>query len=288
MEQNMNDRSLEELEEHYRELQQRMQEMDFENLTEQDRKDLQELQETKQFYTNTATALAFVVASAGMAEKEKDNIVIRSIMDSEQYGNLLNGLNGRDTIFVELLQSEKVSELTLEERKQETELILKMTEQAEQCPELRTALEQTEKSELTVGDIKETVILAEQIMLEYGIDKEQALQDTDKVLADLYNDDKAHIYEKQEPVTITETNDGYIQNTSRPLTASDTKDVAVKYNVENGNEIHHEIPAETTHDLLQVSPVVHLEEGTVSTLEAEVGITEEMKAVNKNSNDYER
>lgn len=287
MEQNLNNRNLEELEERYRELQQKMQEMDFENLTEQDRKDLQEQQEIRQFYTDTAASLAFVAASAGMVENEKGGTEIRSIMDSEQYGHLLNGLNGRDTIFVELLQAEKVSELTSEERKQETELILKMTEKAEQCAELRTALEQTEKSELTVGDIKETTVLAEQIMLKYGIDKEQALQQTDNVLSDLYHNNKAYVYEKQEPITITETNDGYIQNTSRPLTAADTKEVAVKYNVENGNEIHHEVPAETTHDLSQVSPVVHLEEGTVSTLEAEVGITEEMKTLNKN-NDYER
>lgn len=286
MEQNLNDRSPEELEERYRELQQRMQEMDFENLTEQDRKDLQEQQEIRQFYTDTAAALAFVAASAGMV-KENDSTVIRSIMDSEQYGNLLNGLNGRDTIFVELLQAEKVSELTLEERKQETELILKLTEKAEQCAKLSTALERTEKPELTVGDIREATVLAEQMMLEYGIDKEQALQQTDNVLSDLYSEDRAYVYEKQEPVTITETNDGYIQNTSRPLTAADTKEIAVRYDVENGNEIHHEVPAETTHDLSQVSPVVHLEEGTVSTLEAEVGITEEMKAVSKN-NDYER
>lgn len=285
MEQNLNDRSLEELEERYRELQLRIQEMDFENLTEQDRKDLQEQQEIKQFYTETATALAFVSMSAGI--KENSNGDVRSIMDSEQYAELRNALtNGNDVHFVELLQAEKVSELTLEERTtQETAPMLKNMENAVRCAELCTALEQNQKAEYTVGDVKEAVVQAERIMQEYSIDKEYAFEQTDACLTELCEENKAYTYE---PVTITETNDGYIQNTSRPLTAADTKEVAVKYNVENGNEIHHEVPAETTHDLSQVSPVVHLEEGTVSTLEAEVGITEDMKAVNKNSNDYER
>lgn len=285
MEQNLNDRSLEELEERYRELQLKMQEMDFENLMEQDRKDLQEQQEIKQFYTETATALAFVSMSAGI--KENGNGNVRSIMDSEQYAELRNALtNGNDVHFVELLQAEKVSELTLEERTtQETAPMLKNMENAVRCAELSTALEQNQKAEYTVGDVKEAVVQAERIMQEYSIGKEYAFEQTDACLTELCEENKAYTYE---PVTITETNDGYIQNTSRPLTAADTKEAAVKYNVENGNEIHHEIPAETTHDLSQVSPVVHLEEGTVSTLEAEVGITEEIKAVNKNSNDYER
>ena len=87
------------------------------------------------------------------------------------------------------------------------------------------------------------------------------------------------------PNCITESSDGYIQNTSRTLNASDMKQVAVDYNVENGNEIHHEVAMETTNDPSKVSPVVHLEENGVSTLETELGITEETK---KSSRDIER
>ena len=54
---------------------------------------------------------------------------------------------------------------------------------------------------------------------------------------------------KTEPVQITQTSDGYIQNTSRTMTAADMKQVETDYQVENGNEIHHEVPTETTHDV---------------------------------------
>lgn len=284
MERNPNDRTMEELEERYRELQQRMQETNFENLTEQDRKDLQEYQEIRKFYTDAAQSLAFVAMSAGIKENSNGNIL--SVMDSEQYARLRNALtNGNDVHFVALLQAEKISELTLEERTlQETAPMLKNMENAFRCPEICTALQQNEKPEYTVSDIKEAVAQTELVMQEYGIDRECAFEQTDSFLSELYQENKAYTYE---PVTITESSDGYIQNTSRPLTADDAKAVAVKYDVENGNEIHHEIPVETTHDASQVSPVIHLEEGTVSTLEAEVGITEEMKAVH-NSSDYER
>lgn len=61
------------------------------------------------------------------------------------------------------------------------------------------------------------------------------------------------------------------------MTADDMKEASVKYNIENGNEVHHTVAMETTNDKSRVSPVIHLEEGNVSTLEAEMGITEETK-----------
>jgi len=174
----------------------------------------------------------------------------------------------------------------------EQEMILRSTEPLIfTCPEMKTALEEMQKEEYTVGDVLKAIEQSETMMeaLEISPNQEKVLYDSREKLGNMFDDEKVQMVELEfvapekaeekqketEPVQITQTSDGYIQNTSRTMTVADMKQVETDYQVENGNEIHHEVPTETTHDVTKVSPTVHLEEsGKPSTLEQETGISE--------------
>ena len=300
-----------ELEEHYRQLEQQIQQMNMEDMTEQDRQALKEHQEIQKFYTDVAESLAFVSQSAGVVMENGDT-EIKSIMPQEQYGELLSTLsNGSDRNFMELVLAEKVSDSTFSERQEELKLMEKIPETViEKNPELQEQTAQLSENLYTVEEMKNAVEVTGQIMQEYSIDnKDDILLQTQEVFQELNSDDKLITLEKQEspeaeltalleeeqyenekPVVITESSDGYIMNTSKALSSGNVEQAVTedgrKAPIENGNEIHHEVAQETTNDLSEVSPVVHLEEsGGVSTLETELGITEESK---KNKEDMER
>jgi len=301
MEQQLDDLSMKELEEHYRQLQQEIHQIDFENMTEKDRQLLKEQKEIKEFYTDISDSLAFVSQSAEMT-LEKGELEIHSMLKPEEYGKLLDTLSdNRNEDFEKFLLQEKISDQSLDERKEELLLIQKIPENAMQNSELKEAVLTAEQPEYTVKEVQQAIDKSELLMQDFGIDKDSEIPITEqtgmifqekkeegellKLERDETPEQQAEKYEQEKPVTITESSDGYIQNTSRTLNASDMKQVATDYNVENGNEIHHEIAMETTNAPSKVSPVIHLEEGSVSTLESEMGITEETK---KNNRDIER
>jgi len=301
MEQHLEDLSMKQLEEHYRQLQQEMHQIDFDNMTDKDRQLLKEQREIKEFYTDVSDSLAFVSQSAEMT-LENGELEIHSMLEPQEYGKLLDTLSdNRNEDFEKFLVQEKISDQSLDERKDELLLIEKIPENAMQNSELKEAVLTAEQSEYTVKEVQQAVDKSELLMQDFGIEKDNEIPiagQTGMIFQDMKEEGKllklerdetpeqqAEKYEQEQPVTITESSDGYIQNTSRTLNASDMKQVAVDYNVENGNEIHHEVAMETTNDPSKVSPVVHLEENGVSTLETELGITEETK---KSSRDIER
>lgn len=301
MEQHLEDLSMKELEEHYRQLQQEIHQIDFENMTEKDRQLLNEQKEIKEFYTDVSDSLAFVSQTAEMT-MENGELEIHSMLKPEEYGKLLDTLSdNRNEDFEKFLMQEKISDQNLSERKSELLMVEKIPENAMQNSELKEAVLTAEQPEYTVKEVQQAVEKSELLMQDFGIEKGSeisiamqtgiAFQDMKeegrllKLERDETPEQQEEKYEQEKPVTITESSDGYIQNTSRTLNASDMKQVATDYNVEHGNEIHHEIAMETTNDPSKVSPVIHLEEGSISTLESELGITEETK---KNSGDIER
>lgn len=301
MEQHLEDLSMKELEEHYRQLQQEIHQIDFENMTEKDRQLLNEQKEIKEFYTDVSDSLAFVSQTAEMT-MENGELEIHSMLEPEEYGKLLDTLSdNRNEDFEKFLMQEKISDQNLSERKSELLMVEKIPENAMQNSELKEAVLTAEQPEYTVKEVQQAVEKSELLMQDFGIEKGSeisiamqtgiAFQDMKeegrllKLERDETPEQQEEKYEQEKPVTITESSDGYIQNTSRTLNASDMKQVATDYNVENGNEIHHEIAMETTNDPSKVSPVIHLEEGSISTLESELGITEETK---KNNRDIER
>lgn len=87
------------------------------------------------------------------------------------------------------------------------------------------------------------------------------------------------IKDKEIPVQIVESSDGFVMNTDREITAENVKDFNQK--VENGNEvIHNEVPAETTIDTAEVRGKVKYEQNDdIGTVEKKQGIpTYEEKA----------
>lgn len=87
------------------------------------------------------------------------------------------------------------------------------------------------------------------------------------------------IKDKEIPVQIVESSDGFVMNTDREITAENVKDFNQK--VENGNEvIHNEVPAETTIDTAEVKGKVKYEQNDdIGTVEKKQGIpTYEEKA----------
>ena len=257
--------------------------------------------EIKEFYTDVSDSLAFVSQTAEMT-MENGELEIHSMLEPEEYGKLLDTLSdNRNEDFEKFLMQEKISDQNLSERKSELLMVEKIPENAMQNSELKEAVLTAEQPEYTVKEVQQAVEKSELLMQDFGIEKGSeisiamqtgiAFQDMKeegrllKLERDETPEQQEEKYEQEKPVTITESSDGYIQNTSRTLNASDMKQVATDYNVENGNEIHHEIAMETTNDPSKVSPVIHLEEGSISTLESELGITEETK---KNNRDIER
>lgn len=87
------------------------------------------------------------------------------------------------------------------------------------------------------------------------------------------------IKDKEIPVQIVESNDGFVMNTDKEITSENIKDFNQK--VENGNEvIHNEVPAETTIDTAEVRGKVKYEQSDdIGTVEKKQGIpTYEEKA----------
>lgn len=87
------------------------------------------------------------------------------------------------------------------------------------------------------------------------------------------------IKDKEIPVQIVESSDGFVMNTDREITVENVKDFNQK--VENGNEvIHNEVPAETTIDTAEVRGKVKYEQNDdIGTVEKKQGIpTYEEKA----------
>lgn len=87
------------------------------------------------------------------------------------------------------------------------------------------------------------------------------------------------IKDKEIPVQIIESNDGFVMNTDKEITSENIKDFNQK--VENGNEvIHNEVPAETTIDTAEVRGKVKYEQNDdIGTVEKKQGIpTYEEKA----------
>lgn len=301
---NMDNMLITELEEHYRQLEQQIQQMEAENMTEQEELAFEEYQEIRKFYTDVANSLGFVSQSAELTMNDGE-MEIGSMLKPEEYGQLLTTLStGRNPEFEQFLQMEKSGNLTEHERQYELQLMQKMPENVMQSTALYEAVKSAERSEYLVSEVKDAVEQSEQLMQMYGIDKSDSVEQTGIVFRKLEETDKLIIlpkdrvteqqleeqYEEEKPVVITESSDGYIMNTSKALSSGNVEQAVTedgrKAPIENGNEIHHEVAQETTNDLSEVSPVVHLEEsGGVSTLETELGITEESK---KNKEDMER
>lgn len=87
------------------------------------------------------------------------------------------------------------------------------------------------------------------------------------------------IKDKEIPVQIVESSDGFVMNTDKEITAENFKDFSQK--VENGNEvIHNEVPSETTIDTAEVRGKVKYEQNDdIGTVEKKQGIpTYEEKA----------
>lgn len=293
---NMDNMLITELEEHYRQLEQQIQQMEAENMTEQEELAFEEYQEIRKFYTDVANSLGFVSQSAELTMND-GNMEIGSMLKPEEYGQLLTTLStGRNPEFEQFLQMEKSGNLTEHERQYELQLMQKMPENVMQSTALYEAVKSAERSEYLVSEVKDAVEQSEQLMQMYGIDKSDSVEQTGIVFRELEETDKLIIlpkdrvteqqleeqYEEEKPVVITESGDGEILNTSKTLTAGNIGQAIMDNGntayVENGNEIHHKVPVETTNDPSRVTSVIHMEEANeISTLEAEFGITEQQK-----------
>lgn len=113
----------------------------------------------------------------------------------------------------------------------------------------------------TVADLAEIIALTEAQRVEYLIRDSEVIDDTLITVAN--EKDKLHALTKEidlrdEKPQVVESNDGYVMNTSAPITAANEKQVDVP--IENGNEVHQSTAKETTNNLTDTRPNVQFEQ----------------------------
>ena len=112
----------------------------------------------------------------------------------------------------------------------------------------------------TVADLAEVIALTEAQRVEYLIRDVEIIDDTLLTIAN--EKEKLHVLTKatniKEKPQVVESNDGYVMNTSAPITAANEKQVDVP--IENGNEVHQSTAKETTNNLADTRPNVQFEQ----------------------------
>lgn len=271
LENKLNDEmSAEKMLERYNEIEKEIRKMNFQNLSERDREILNEYAEMKNFFTDIAHSVDFISNSMTSILETDGSIKTESMISVMQYAqNITDLTNGLDKNFMQTIQQEQYKGIPIDEHLERIQMSNAIRESVMEIAVVRSAINSEGFAERTAGDIKRALERTEELMKIYGIDKENAYEETSEKFRKLHNenqlltvvDERESSPEKEEkPVTIVESNDGYVMNTSDKITAENSKELSENNSVENVNEVRHDMAKETTNNLADVRPNVKLEQ----------------------------
>lgn len=121
----------------------------------------------------------------------------------------------------------------------------------------------------TVADLSNVIASTKELRDKFHIHDDNLIDDTLSAVFSENELDRLYVldverYERsaqkeRNPVEIVESNDGYVMNTSEKVTAENSREISETHNLENGNEIRHELPRETTNSAADIRANVKLE-----------------------------
>lgn len=227
--------------------------------TAEERQILAEYAEVKSFITDVAHGIDFTAGSTAMVFTE-DGIKPMGMLTAEQYAeNMADLTDGSNRDFINAVRYIQYRDVPLDEHLSRAETINNI---AERLNESTAVLDGADNHRRTVGEVKEALVRIENQMKEFGISKENAYEETDLKLMEMQTSGQLIeiVGRQNETIDIVESIDGYVMNTSEAVTAERSAELAVENNVVNGNEVHHNIPQETTNNSADVRPNIQLEQ----------------------------
>lgn len=257
--------------ERYNEIEKEIRKIDFKSLTDHDRETLNEYAEMKNFFTDIAHALDFTSNSMTFVLETDGSVKTKSMISVMQYAkNITDLTSGLDKDFMQTVRQEQYKGIPIDEHRERVQTLNSIRKELViGIGVIQSAVKSEGFAERTVGDIKKALERTDELMKIYGIDKENAYEETAEKFRKLNSEnqlliipDEREIRQEKEnkPVTIVESNDGYVMNTSEKITAENSREFSDKNRVENINEVHHDIAKETTNNIADVRPNVKLEQ----------------------------
>lgn len=227
--------------------------------TAEERQILAEYAEVKSFITDVAHGIDFTAGSTAMVFTE-DGIKPMGMLTAEQYAeNMADLTDGNNRDFINAVRYIQYRDVPLDEHLSRAETINNIVERLN---ESTAVLDNADNHRRTVGEVKEALARVENQMKEFGISKENAYEETDLKLMEMQ--ERGQLIEivgrQNETIDIVESIDGYVMNTSETVTAEKSAELAIENNVVNGNEVHHNMPQETTNNSADVRPNIQLEQ----------------------------
>lgn len=265
----------------YHELEQGISEFDTSSPdfpTAEERQTLAEYTEVKSFITDIAHGIDFTAGSTAMVFTE-DGIKPMGMITAEQYAeNMADLTNGNSKNFIDAVRCIQYRDIPFDEHLSRVETINNIVQNLNESTAI---LDNTDSHERTVGEVKAALIRVDEQMKELGISKEKVYEETDLKLMEMQENgqlieietaDRNQQENDKKPVAVVESNDGYVMNISEIVTSEKSTELAVENDVVNGNEVHHDIPKDTTNNLADVRPNIQFEKAgdTGSKEQAEV------------------
>lgn len=257
----------------YSELEGKIRYINYDKISDSDREVLKEYADIKMLITDMSKSVDFLSNSTAVMIEDDGSIAIRSMISKDDYVKNLDVLtNGFDKDFIRAIQSEQYKSAPYDEHSERLHITNGVRESVISTAAISLAIEQEiekENYEITVGDVRKSLEDAEKLMLENGVGKEDVFEETIKQFNKMYDENKLEVIGRieeinvdktEKPVTIVESNDGYVMNTSEKLSAENSKDFSNKNNIKNVNEVCHDLPKETTNNIADVRPNVRLEQ----------------------------
>ncbi|MCM1234727.1 MAG: hypothetical protein NC489_31885 [Ruminococcus flavefaciens] len=222
--------------------------------TAEERQILAEYAEVKSFITDVAYGIDFTAGSTAMVFTE-DGIKPMGMLTAEQYAeNMADLTDGNNRDFINAVRYIQYRDVPLDEHLSRAETINNIVERLNEGTAI---LNNADNHRRTVGEVKEALARVENQMKEFGISKENAYEEIDLKLMEMQ--ERGQLIEI-ETIDIVESIDGYVMNTSETVTAEKSAELAIENNVVNGNEVHHNMPQETTNSSADIRPNIQLEQ----------------------------
>lgn len=254
----------------YSELEGKIRHINYDKISDSDREVLKEYADIKTLITDMSHSVDFLSNSTAIMIENDGSIAIRSMISKEDYvKNLAVLTNEFDKDFIRAIQAEQYKAAPYDEHSERLRITNAVRESVTSTAVISLAIENQDNNEITVGEVKKTLEDTAKLMLENGITKENVFEETAERFNQMCNEnklkfigavEKSNVEKEEKPVTIVESNDGYVMNISEKITAENSKEFSNKNNIENVNEIRHDMPKETTNNIADVRPNIKLEQ----------------------------
>lgn len=275
----------------YKENEEKIRQMDFNNLSESDISVLMTYHEEKELFSRACDALDFTASSNAQIQQIENRKFVNSLFslqENEEYVRQLNTLtNNMDKHYITAIYSEGYtadkSIIEYNDRQEKTE--------AQLANVFKSALvadtyQNNATPVITVAMLTAAIERCDALMAEHDIDRENIHQSSAETTLFAALNQKAYELDNNieknrelqpESLVLIESNDGYVlASNASPEMFREHPELENQYNgvVQNGNEVvHNEVPRETTVDMSKVSGHVKYEQfDDIGSIEKQQGI----------------